>query len=312
MNKRLVFIACALAAACFFVFRPAGAVSGLQDDRWLEDRTLSGELEAVRNKIRTLEERDDRIQDQLKHYYQIVDPTSFVLDLSRDYTSPKYDPENFVVDQKNCFILCISEKQLTELAYTLAWRDFFARGDDGLPVRGDPKLDSPEFTYWLAHLTDLSQGLKPYVRSLIPAKNKELAEVATRIEALNAREKELSDRLVELRKGKKPGAGTDSAIPDDVRNVAGTWKFGRCQAFGKDVDDFLCNIVLTTNYVAGKGYKLTSNHVNESFWELQGDNIIFKNDKGTTSTTFKPNGKDSYEGKYELDPKVEVMHYLRK
>jgi len=312
MKKRLVFIACALAAVYFLVPRPCGALAGQQDSQWLDTRTVGAELEAVRGEIKSLEEKEDNIQDELKYYYRLVDPERCVLDIGRDYTGKNYETKTPEPNRKSGILLSVSREQLADLAYVLALRDLVSRGDDNKPIHGDPEDEQPEYIFWLAHLMDLSNAYARFVKlDLIPVKNKELVEIATRLEVLNAREKELSDRLVELRKGKKPGAAA-SSIPEAVQKVAGTWKFGRCKRDNKDVNEFICNIGLTTEYVAGKGYKLSSNHANESFWELQGADILFKNDKGAVSTTFSPSGKDGYEGPFELDSKVGVRHYLRR
>lgn len=294
MNKRLVIIACALAAAYLLVPRPCGALAGQQDSQWLDAR-------------------EDDVQDELKYYYRLADPERCVLDIGRDYTGKSYETNKPEPNKKSGILLSVSKEQLTELAYVLALRDLLARGDDNKPIHGDPESEDPEYHFWLSHLMNLSEAYKRFVQTdRIPVANKELVEIATRLESLNAREKELSDRLVELRKGKKPGAIATSPIPEAVQKVAGTWKFGRCKRDNKDVNEFICDIGLTTQYVAGKGYKLSSNHANESFWELQGADIIFKNDKGTVSTTFSPSGTNGYEGPFELDPKVGVRHYLRK
>ncbi len=312
MNKRIVSIACALAAAYFLVPRPCEASAGRQDSQWLDARTVGAELEAVRGEIKSLEEREDNVQDELKYDYRLVDPERCVLDIGRDYTGKDYETKKPEPNRKSGILLSVSKEQLADLAYVLALRDAMARGDDDKPIRGNPESEDPEYHFWLSHLMNLSEAYRSFVKTdRIPVANKELVEIATRLEALNAREKELSDRLVELRKGKKPGAA-GAAVPEAVQKVAGTWKFGRCKRDNKDVNEFICNIGLTTQYVAGKGYKLSSNHVNESFWELQGADIIFKNDKGTVSTTFSPNGTNGYEGPFELDSRVGVRHYLRK
>jgi len=60
------------------------------------------------------------------------------------------------------------------------------------------------------------------------------------------------------------------------------------------------------------GYRLKSNHPNESFWDVDGDDIVFKNDRGTPSTRFSRKGINHYEGQYLLDTSVGVTHYLKK
>ena len=114
----------------------------------------------------------------------------------------------------------------------------------------------------------------------------------------------------EAPKQKEPKA--DTSIPEAVRRLAGTWRFGRSQLTYIPVDQFICNIVLTTDYIAGVGYRLIGIHENESFWEVHGERIIFKSINGAISTTFSPKGINRYEGPFEMLPLLGVRHYLRR
>jgi hypothetical protein len=98
-------------------------------------------------------------------------------------------------------------------------------------------------------------------------------------------------------------------------SVVGDWTFGRSKEHGKAVDIPLCNLVLTENLVPGKGYEIRSCHANESYWELEGDTLLFRHRDGTVTTSFKEVKPGYWEGPYFVHPDVPlegVTHYLRR
>lgn len=128
----------------------------------------------------------------------------------------------------------------------------------------------------------------------------------------------------ELEKGLSPENFSEESISEisgyfktpKIEQLIGTnWSFGRSREEGKIVDTHLCDITLTGEEVEGHGYVIKSCHANESFWELKGNQLIFKHEDGRVTTSFTLKHPGYYEGPYYVHPDVPlagVTHYLRR
>ncbi len=101
-----------------------------------------------------------------------------------------------------------------------------------------------------------------------------------------------------------PSNGNDEykVTEPEVLAASGFWKFGRVQS-----NVFLCDLTLTL--VEGKyGNKIKGCHPNESFWELQGSTLVFKNSRGSVTTRFSLQREGRWEGQFL--PNRSIRHYL--
>lgn len=95
-------------------------------------------------------------------------------------------------------------------------------------------------------------------------------------------------------------------------SLLGKWDFGRTVYGNRPVNQRLCNVTLTNQFVRGLGYRINSCHGNESYWSLEGQQLVFRAADGRVSTRFNRDASGNWEGAFVLDPNAGVRHYLRR
>jgi len=100
----------------------------------------------------------------------------------------------------------------------------------------------------------------------------------------------------------------------NIASLIGSWSFGRSKHYGKPVHEHLCDLILTDELVAGKGYKIRSCNANESYWIVEGEVLLFTHLDGTITTRFTEVKPDYWEGTYvgSAHSSEGVVHYLKK
>ena len=109
--------------------------------------------------------------------------------------------------------------------------------------------------------------------------------------------------------------GTDGLKPPTnslVASLVGKWQFGRTLNRNQPTNQHLCALTLTDQFVPGKGYRINACHPNESYWNIEGDELVFRASDGRVSSRFSRSYDGSWEGPYVLNPSAGVRHYLRK
>jgi hypothetical protein len=94
--------------------------------------------------------------------------------------------------------------------------------------------------------------------------------------------------------------------PAAVAAVAGTWEFGRQRGTLDHRAGKLCQVTLTLQ-TGPFGNRIMACDANESYWSLEGDKLIFKNEQGQATTTFLKTNANQWEGPFVVPPTV---HYI--
>lgn len=90
---------------------------------------------------------------------------------------------------------------------------------------------------------------------------------------------------------------------DNLEAYLGVWSFGR------ENEGELCKVNLT-NRRGNYGLVLEACHPNESFWEIHGNQLLFRDAGGTVSTSFTLQRTNYWSGPYLLEPSPNIVHYL--
>ena len=85
------------------------------------------------------------------------------------------------------------------------------------------------------------------------------------------------------------------AVPSLEGQLAGTWKFGRVGGA------LLCNVTLTLT-PGQHGYVLSACHANESFWKLDGQDLLFLHADGAVTSRLSRVDAQYWDGPYIPHP----------
>ncbi|MBP1599513.1 MAG: hypothetical protein H6Q05_4890, partial [Acidobacteria bacterium] len=304
LAKKALFAGFAFA----FAFLPLAAASATLEDLDIEARGLEEERNRLYEQARLLRESLQRSKERAKRYAEDVrDESIYFVEVGSPWNvtrqgraalSMQVPKEGTIAVGKMVVRLRLSESQVEELAQQLAMGEL-----EETKFTGDAGRSSWRFfeTYmqWMHQLKLASSELKG---DLEDSNVRSVAWLERELGATTAAEEEVAEKLsrvlerrAAMTRGEIP-QHDEFFVPVAIKLVAGSWNFGRSQNLGNPVDEFLCNIVLSTDYVDGKGYRLQSNHPNESYWNLDGESIVFFNDQGTPSTRFYRVGINHYQG----------------
>ncbi len=169
----------------------------------------------------------------------------------------------------------------------------------------DPKYDRGDID---SEIEDFIRELNIEHSSMQRKLKNDLGTIRGNIKAVNKDIDRLKMKMAQLR-------------GPNVKSLKGSWEFGRKTGpkdKGLDKAHIIGTVTLTLDkvdhgYIIGGPYR----HDNESFWDLEGNTLLFKHKDGTVTTSFSSNDADwnSWEGSYlpNKEPKVQgVIHYLKR
>lgn len=103
----------------------------------------------------------------------------------------------------------------------------------------------------------------------------------------------------------RTGSGSESLGPAP-QGFVGQWEFGRVLPRRER----LCTLHLTGDRGA-HGYVIKGCNPNESFWRVEGQELIFLNKAGVVTSRLRAESQNRWVGPYVLDPKAGITHYLQ-
>lgn len=309
-------------AAFLFWLLPLTASAETLEDLHLEAKRLEvernrldQEASDLRDWLQRFREREQKYgEDVQNHDIYFVEPTQLLAGVQ--IQGPK---KVLVGGDGSRLLLRVNETQLEDIALQLALIESVGSKPSGDATRLSFLDFFSTYTQFMHQLKLENSELKEdpgswYISSIrrqITAIQEVLEATTAAAEGVAEKLSRVQERRAAMMRGEVPQV-SEPFTPVEIKLVAGSWRFGRSRNSGRSVDEFLCDIVLTTEYVEGKGYRLRSNHPNESYWDLDGNDIVFFNDQATPSTRFARVGINHYEGKFLLDPSADAVHYLKK